>query len=174
MESIPLGPSAVTFALLTTGDFLTMTSPPIVEFRQYTLRGGRRDELIRLFESTFIEPQNSAGAKVLATFRDLDDPDRFVWMRGFADMDSRKEALSAFYDGAVWKTYRDAANATMLDSDNVLLLRPATATSGMSLLEHPQAPSNVIRVTISYLGAADGQAFSRFFETRLRAQIDAQ
>lgn len=61
---------------------------------------------------------------VIARFRDLHDPDRFVWLRGLADMPSRAEALGRFYGGPVWKTHKDQANATMIDSDDVLLLRP--------------------------------------------------
>jgi hypothetical protein len=63
--------------------------------------------------------------RVIGQFRDLDRPDRFVWLRGFADMPSRAAGLSAFYGGPVWAAHRDAANATMIDSDDVLLLRPA-------------------------------------------------
>jgi hypothetical protein len=63
--------------------------------------------------------------RVLGSFRDLDDPDRFVWFRGFPDMVHRKEALRCFYGGPVWKAHRDEANATMIDSDDVLLLRLA-------------------------------------------------
>jgi NIPSNAP len=96
----------------------------VVELRQYTLKPGRRDELIELFERRFIEPQDAVGAHVLGYFRDLDDPDRFVWLRGFADLASRKRALEAFYGGEVWKAHGRAANDTMIDSDNVLLLRP--------------------------------------------------
>ena len=39
----------------------------------------------------------------VATFRDLDDPDRFVWMRGFPDLSARADALAAFYGGPAWK-----------------------------------------------------------------------
>ena len=58
---------------------------------------------------------------MIATFVDLDDPDRFVWLRGFVDMATRAAALGAFYGGPIWKAHRDAANATIVDSDNVLL-----------------------------------------------------
>jgi hypothetical protein len=58
-------------------------------------------------------------------FRDLNDRDRFVWVRGFPDMPTRAEALEAFYTGPVWKEHSKEANATMIDSDGVLLLRPA-------------------------------------------------
>jgi len=96
----------------------------IVELRQYTLHPGRRDALIELFEREFIETQEAAGITLLGTFRDLDDADRFVWLRGFADMPSRADALQRFYGGPAWQAHRDAANATMVDSDDVLLLRP--------------------------------------------------
>ncbi|MFF2522683.1 NIPSNAP family protein [Streptomyces liangshanensis] len=104
--------------------------PAVIELRQYTLRPGRRDELIALFEREFVETQEEAGMAVLGQFRDLDDPDRFVWLRGFADMDTRREALSAFYGGPVWAAHGPRANATMADSDNVLLLRPAPGSRG--------------------------------------------
>ena len=34
-------------------------------------------------------------------------------------MTSRAKALNDFYDVPVWKAHREAANATMIDSDNV-------------------------------------------------------
>ena len=56
--------------------------------------------------------------------RDLDRPDRFVWLRGFTDMAARHEALTEFYTGAVWAEHGPAANATMVDWDDVRLLEP--------------------------------------------------
>lgn len=96
----------------------------IFELRQYTLHPGRRDELIELFEREFVEPQEAVGMRVVGTFRDLGDPNRFVWIRSFADMAVRKAALEGFYYGPVWKAHARAANATMIDSDDVLLLEP--------------------------------------------------
>ena len=96
----------------------------VLELRQYTLHPGRRDELIDLFDRELVEPQEAVGAQVLGQFRDRDDDDRFVWLRGFADMATRGEALAAFYGGPVWRAHGDKANATMIDSDDVLLLRP--------------------------------------------------
>ncbi|MFC8073935.1 NIPSNAP family protein [Streptomyces sp. NPDC057307] len=104
--------------------------PAVIELRQYTLRPGRRDELIELFDREFVETQEDTGMIVLGQFRDLDDPDRFVWLRGFEDMETRRDALSAFYGGPVWAAHGPQANATMLDSDNVLLLRPAPGWYG--------------------------------------------
>lgn len=106
-------------------------SCPIVELRQYSLKPGRRDELIALFERHFLEGQEQYGMKILGQFRRRSHPDQFVWLRGFADMQARRQALQGFYGGPIWQEYRNAANATMLASDNVLLLKPARATSGL-------------------------------------------
>ncbi|MGW5696152.1 NIPSNAP family protein, partial [Streptomyces asiaticus] len=73
-----------------------VSSPAVIELRQYTLRPGRRDELIELFDREFIETQEETGMLVLGQFRDLDEPDRFVWLRGFEDMAVRHDALTAF------------------------------------------------------------------------------
>ena len=102
--------------------------PPLLELRQYTLRSGRRDDLIDLFDTEFVESQERLGMGVYGQFRDLDDPDRFVWIRGYPDgsAERRGEALAAFYGGPVWAEHGRAANATMLDSDDVFLLAPLT------------------------------------------------
>ncbi len=106
---------------------MTHPEPRVVELRQYTLHPGARDRLIGLFEREFVDSQEALGLQVLATFIDADDPDRFVWLRGFAGMPERRRGLEAFYGGPVWQRHREEANATMIDSDDVLLLRPLTA-----------------------------------------------
>ncbi|WP_348645167.1 NIPSNAP family protein [Mesorhizobium sp. WSM4315] len=110
-----------------------MLASPVVELRQYTLRPGQRETLIALFDREFIESQEAAGMTIIGQFRDLDRPDMFVWLRGFDSMDTRKEALAAFYDGTIWAAHRDAANATMIDSDDVLLLKPVWPSAGFDL-----------------------------------------
>ena len=104
----------------------------IVELRQYTLHPGQRDVLIDLFERELIEPQEALGMTVMGQFRDLGNADRFVWLRGFQGRATRRSGLGAFYGGPVWRAHRGAANATMIDSDNVLLLRPAWPGSGLA------------------------------------------
>ncbi len=105
----------------------------VVELRQYTLHPGRRDALIELFERHFVRGQEDVGIHVLGQFRELDDPDLFVWLRGFDDLDARTRSLEAFYYGPVWKAYREPANATMIDSDNVLMMRPLQLRTDTSL-----------------------------------------
>lgn len=95
----------------------------VVELRQYTLRPGGREVLADLFERALAEGQEAVGMRVVGWYRNLDDPDQFVWLRSFPEMTQRAGALAAFYGGPVWAEHRAAANATMTDSDNVLLLR---------------------------------------------------
>jgi quinol monooxygenase YgiN len=122
---------------------------PVVELRQYTLHPGRRDELIDLFDREFVETQEAAGIAVIGQFRDLDNPDRFVWLRGFHTMPSRAEALRRFYGGPVWQAHRDRANATMVDSDDVLLLRPVTAHHGFPATAAARPPVGHTRPSAS-------------------------
>ena len=96
----------------------------VVELRQYTLQPGRRDELIELFDRELVETQEACGMQLLGQFRDEDRPDHFVWLRGFADMETRRQALTSFFSGPVWAMHARAAVATMIDSDDVYLLEP--------------------------------------------------
>ena len=154
------------------------TCCPIVELRQYTLHPGMRDVLIDLFDREFVESQEALGMRIIGQFRDLDKPDRFVWLRGFRDMPARAQSLKNFYGGPVWKTHREAANATMIDSGNVLLLRPARPGSGFSLenSDRPppggsETPRGLVVATIYHLNASVEADFTEFFERELKPVV---
>lgn len=148
---------------------------PIVEVRQYTVHPERRDDLVTLFDREFVESQEALGMRLIGQFRDLDAPGRFVWIRGFADMAARHDALTAFYAGPVWKEHGAAANATMVDVDDVYLLHPIDAGSGFPFpgvggdvaAARPPAgaaltPSSVVSVVV-FPVEGDLRAFGRFF-----------
>lgn len=143
--------------------------PPlhVVELRNYTLHPGQRDVLIDLFEREFVETQEVLGGYVLGTFRNADDPDRFVWLRGFENMETRRAALDGFYSGPVWQTHRTAANATIVDSDNVLLLRPHAGSLARDPAARPPAgaplPESLIVATTYFLAPHGEQDFAAFF-----------
>src|SRR5262249_31596125 len=109
----------------------------VVELRQYALKPQQRDVLINLFDEHFVESQEAVGMTVIGQFRDRGNADRFVWLRGFRDMESRNENLTAFYEGPVWAAHRTEANSTMIDSDNVLLLKPARPDLAFRIDESP-------------------------------------
>lgn len=152
---------------------------PVLELRQYQIFAGQRDALIAVFESRLIEGQEQVGMRLLGQFRDLDDPDRFTWMREFPNMEQRGKALQAFYTGPVWKAHRGAANPLLEDNDNVLLLRPATAglrlqspaaTTRVKFDATPPAAGLVV-VTIYYLWKDPAEGFTGFFVDQLQPAL---
>jgi hypothetical protein len=73
-------------------------------------------------------------------------------------MAARARALEAFYGGPVWKEHGPAANATMVDHTDVLLLKPAGGTAGFRfdprLRPAPGSPAiagGVVIATIDHL-----------------------
>src|SRR5260221_8301342 len=147
---------------------------PIIELRQYKMKPGRRDDLIALFEEHFIEGQEAEGMRIIGQFRNRNHPDQFVWMRGFADMEARRKALEGFYFGPIWKEHRVAANDTIIDSDNVLLLKPARTASSFHFdavdrpaMDAKDPPRGVIIATIDAFHAPIDAKFVDFFETKI-------
>jgi hypothetical protein len=146
----------------------------ILELRQYTLHPGKRDTLIELFDRELVESQEAVGMRVVGQFRDLDRPNRFVWIRGFEDMEARARGLAAFYGGPVWAAHRNAANATMMDSDDVLLLRPARPGSGFSVGMPARPPvgsdapgRSLFLATLYELETPVDEEFVQFFQQKV-------
>lgn len=150
----------------------------VVELRQYTLRPGRREPFIELFDSTFADPLDATGMTVIGQFRDLDRPDRFVWMRGFQDMPLRAQELAAFYDSDLWHAHRNEANASINDSDNVLLLEAASSKLRFKDIParppvgDPSARLGFLLVTLYYTKADNPTAFAQLFDHSLRPRVE--
>lgn len=135
----------------------------VADLRQYTLVPGQRDTLIDLFDRYFVDGQEAVGIHVIGQFRDLDDQDRFVWLRGFDSMPDRAAALQCFYNGPVWRAHRDRANAMMIGSDDALLLAPLEhgAPGPACDVDRVDAPTaSVAAITVAHLAGpvadADG------------------
>ena len=106
----------------------------VIEFRRYTIRPGGREQFAKYFESFFPEAFQQLGAIAFGDFFERKQPDHFTWLRGFRDMDARATVNSAFYYGPLWKEHKAVLNDLMLDSDNVLLLRPLDPSRGVAVL----------------------------------------
>ncbi len=152
----------------------------VLELRQYKLHPGQRDFLIALFEREFIESQEALGMRLVGQFCDRNDPTRFTWIREFPNMSGREGALHAFYFGPVWARHREAANATLEDNDNVLLLRPAssdlafpTASASRAAPGAEPSAAGIIIATIYYLWKDPKEGFSDFFVTEMMPEIAA-
>ncbi|MFD9891855.1 NIPSNAP family protein [Amycolatopsis sp. NPDC059027] len=149
-------------------DFLAFQT--VLELRRYTTVPGRRDDLVALFEREFVESQEAVGARLYGQFTEPAEPGKFLWLRGFRDMESRRAALGAFYTGPVWRRHSAAANATMTDSSDVLLLRPAgpgfpAPAEPRPPVDADDVPSSRLAVTICH---PVGPGFAEFFAETVR------
>ena len=143
---------------------------PVLELRQYTLKPGQRDALIDLFDRHFIEPQEALGMTLAGQFRDRNRDDRFVWLRGFADMESRHQALETFYGGPVWAAHRAEANSTMIDSDDVLLLKPARPDLAFRMAA---GPPSIVLAGIYQMPSPVDERLVQEFERKVMPILDA-
>ena len=55
------------------------------EYRQYQIQPGQREKWVRLMEEVIIPFQASKGMVIVGSFIDLQDENRYLWMRRFED-----------------------------------------------------------------------------------------
>jgi hypothetical protein len=93
----------------------------IVEVRSYRIKPGHRDEFIRFFETRAIPALRSHGMKVLGPLLDIENPNKFVWLRMFPSLDERDRMKTDFYEGELWKNELESIAMPLLDSYDVIL-----------------------------------------------------
>jgi hypothetical protein len=93
----------------------------IVEVRTYKIKPGRRKEFLGLFDAQAVPTQRTLGIKILGPLIDIENPDTFVFLRGFPTLEARDEMKAAFYEGHKWKNELEAIAMPMIDSYAVIL-----------------------------------------------------
>lgn len=93
----------------------------IVEVRSYRIKPGHRAEFIELFEKRAIPALRSYGMQVLGPLLDVENPNKFVWLRSFPSLEERERMRNDFYGGDLWKNELEAIAMPMLDSYDVIL-----------------------------------------------------
>ena len=93
----------------------------IVEVRSYRIKPGRRGEFIQLFETRAVPALRADGMKVLGPLLDVENPNKFVWLRSFPSLEDRDRMKDAFYEGDLWKNELEAIAMPMIDSYDVIL-----------------------------------------------------
>jgi NIPSNAP len=111
-----------------------LTDFQVIEFRRYTIREGERENFAQYFESYFPEAFQQLGAILVGQFLERRVNSRFTWLRAFHNMDDRAKVNALFYYGPLWKEHAATLNSLMVDSDNVLLLRPLNNERGIVVL----------------------------------------
>lgn len=110
----------------------------IVEVRRYRTRPGMRDEFLRFFEARSVPALQAHGMTVLGPLIDLENPNAFVWLRGFPSLEAREAMKNAFYEGDLWKSELEAIAMPMLESYDVILTE---TTAGMAWFDPTGAHS---------------------------------
>ena len=105
-----------------------------IEFRRYTIKEGGREHFAQYFESYFPEAFQQLGAIAAGSFFERGNQTGFTWIRGFHTIEARAVVNAAFYYGPLWKEHKKTLNDLMIDSDNVMLLRPLTPERGVTIL----------------------------------------
>jgi hypothetical protein len=106
----------------------------VIEVRRYITKEGEREHFAQYFESYFPEAFQQMGAILFGQFFERKNPAGFTWLRGFKNMDARAVINAGFYYGPLWREHASTMNGLMVDSDNVLLLRPLSPGRGIPIL----------------------------------------
>ena len=111
---------------ITTVDGLRVLSQsPVLEIRQYRIAAGQLARFAEFFRNRSLEPLKRHDMAVYGPFDDLDDPNNFVWLRGFPDLVERDRRKAAFYESKLWlEELQDEAFSMIEDYSNVLLVAP--------------------------------------------------
>ena len=115
--------------------------------------------MAQYFETYFPEAIEQTGAIVAGSFFERNHPNGFTWIRGFHTMEARAIDDALFYYGPVWREHRKTMNDLLMDSDNVLQLRPLSPEQGVIILptvdplsEPDGSPRNRCRVHLLHQG----------------------
>ena len=94
-----------------------------LELREYRIKGGKREEWIKLMEEKIIPFQVSKGLVVIGSFIALDEPDLYVWIRRFESEEEAERLYKEVYESDYWKNQIKPEADTMLDRENIRNLR---------------------------------------------------
>jgi hypothetical protein len=139
---------------MTRHDSFTAREYPVVELRRYEINAGGRERCARCFDGYFPEAFQQLGAIAFGQFLERKNPTRFTWLRGFPSYDARAEMNTDMYSGLIWKEHARRMNDLIVDSDNVLLLRPLAPGRGLPVLPavdvgtDARAPAGVVVLQI--------------------------
>jgi hypothetical protein len=93
----------------------------IVEVRSYRIKPGHRDEFIQLFQTRAIPALRSHGMKILGPMIDVENPNKFVWLRSFPSLEERDRMKNEFYESTLWKNDLERLAMPLLESYDVIL-----------------------------------------------------
>ena len=93
------------------------------EFRQYTIKDGKRKEWVKLMEEEIIPFQVSKGMVVLGSFVDEEDDSTYYWIRRFKNEKERERLYKAVYESDFWTNDLGPRIGTMLNRKTIKVKR---------------------------------------------------
>jgi NIPSNAP protein len=93
----------------------------IVEVRSYRIKPGHRAEFVQLFQTRAVPALRAHGMKVMGPLLDVENPNKFVWLRSFPSLEDRDRMKDAFYGSDLWKNELEGIAMPMIDSYDVIL-----------------------------------------------------
>ena len=93
----------------------------IVEVRSYRIKPGRREEFVQFFQTRAVPALRERGMKIIGPFLDVENPNKFVFLRGFPSLEERDRMKEEFYEGELWKKELEGIAMPMIDSYDVIL-----------------------------------------------------
>jgi hypothetical protein len=64
--------------------------------------------------------------KIVGPLIDVENPNKFVFLRSFPSLEERDRMREAFYEGPLWKNELEALAMPMLESYDVILCETST------------------------------------------------
>jgi hypothetical protein len=158
-----------------------LTDYKVVELRRYDIAPGQRDRFVSYFDAYFPEAFEQLDCMVFGQFEDRAAPTKFVWLRGYHDINARPIVDAAFYYGPVWREHRIKVNALFPgESDNVLLLRPLAPLAGVPVLpavdpvDEPGGARGVVVAQIFAVKKGEEAAFAQRAQAAFRRYDEAK
>ena len=93
------------------------------EHREYRIKDGKRELMVKLMEEEIIPFQVSKGIVVVGSFVAMDDPDLYVWIRRFDSEEEAERLYEEIYDGDFWKTEIASQVGEMMDREGTRVTR---------------------------------------------------
>jgi hypothetical protein len=140
---------------------------PVIEFRRYTIKEGRREAFTQYFDTYFPEAFQQLGTIVSASMLERKNQSGFIWIKGFHTLDERAVLNGSFYFSSVWNEHRSTMTDLIANADNVMLLGPLRPETGVPVLgavdpvKEPRGAQGVVVVQVFSVKSGRMEDFAR-------------
>ena len=90
----------------------------IYELRKYRILPGKLNEFLALMKEVVLPYQQQKGVVVKGTFVGVDDPNSYVWIRGFKDQAALDKFYKEAYQSDYWLKQVRPQLTELMDVDN--------------------------------------------------------